>query len=142
MFMGEYRHHLDTKGRLTMPSKFRNQCGDYVIVTLGFDGCLSVYTPEEWEKYYQKLLQIPSTKKDSRAYVRLLASKASDAPFDKMGRITIPQSLRQTAHLEKNCVIVGNLDHMEIWDEATWDAYYEQQSSQLEELSEALDFDL
>lgn len=141
MFMGEYRHNLDAKGRLTMPSKFRNQCGDYVVVTLGFDGCLSVYTPEAWEVFYQKLLQLPSSKKDTRAYVRLLASKATDAPFDKMGRISIPQTLRQRVSIEKNCVIVGNLDHMEIWDEATWDAYYDEKSSQLETLSEALDFD-
>lgn len=142
MFMGEYRHNVDAKGRLTLPSKFREKFDGTVIVTKGFDGCLNIYTLPEWEIFYQKLLTIPTNKKQARTFIRILASKATECEIDKMGRINIPQGLRNEAHLDKAVVIIGNLNHVEVWNEQAWDQYYEEQSSHLEEISEDLDFDI
>ena len=142
MFMGEYRHNIDAKGRLTLPSKFREKYDGSVVITKGFDGCLNIYSLSEWEVFYQKLSNIPANKKQARTMVRIITSKATECEIDKMGRINIPQSLRKQAHLEKACAIIGNINHVEIWDEATWDAYYDEQSEHLEEMSEDLDFDI
>ncbi len=140
MFMGEYKHNLDAKGRITLPSKFREKFDDTVIVARGFDGCLSVYTPQEWEKFYTKLQQMPITKKQTRAFVRMITSKATECEIDKMGRINIPPGLREQAHLEKNCSIVGSLNHVEIWDTNMWEDYYNQENEQFEEIAEEMDF--
>lgn len=142
MFMGEYRHNIDAKGRLTLPSKFREKYEGNVIVTKGFEGCLNIYTLPEWETFYQKLLIIPTNKKQARTFIRIIASKATECEIDKMGRINIPQSLRSEAHLDKAVVIIGTLNHVEVWDEAAWDHYYDEESGHLEEISENLDFDL
>lgn len=142
MFMGEYRHNVDAKGRLTLPSKFREKYDGNVVVTKGFDGCLNIYSLPEWEIFYQKLASIPTNKKQARTVIRIITSKATECEIDKMGRINIPLSLRKEAHLDKACVIIGNLNHVEVWDEATWDSYYEEESGHLEELSEDLDFDI
>lgn len=141
MFMGEYRHNIDVKGRLTLPSKFRDEFENQVIVTKGFDGCLNIYTLQGWEAFYQKLAAIPTNKKQARTFIRLIASRATTCDFDKMGRINIPQNLRKEVGLDKAVVVIGNLDHIEIWDEAAWDAYYEEQSGHLEEISEEMDFE-
>ena len=142
MFMGEYRHNIDAKGRLTLPSKFREKYEGNVIVTKGFDGCLNIYTLPEWDVFYQKLLSIPTNKKQARTLIRILTSKATECEIDKMGRINIPQSLRKEANLEKAVVVIGSLNHVEIWDEKSWDQYYEEESGRLEEISEELDIDL
>lgn len=140
MFMGEYRHSIDAKGRLTLPSEFREEFDNCVVVAKGLDGCLNIYSVQDWEAYLRKLSTVPTQKKDARAYVRVIASRAKKCEFDKVGRINIPQVLRNEAHLDKNVVVNGNIDHIEIWNESTWDAYYEQYAPQIEEISEEMEF--
>lgn len=139
MFMGEYKHNIDAKGRLIIPSKLREQCGTSVFVTRGFDGCLALYTHEGWGDYYQKLLKLPKTKKEVRNLVRIITSRASECDFDKLGRINIPSVLRIEGKLEKECIIIGAGDHVEIWNEARWQEYYDMNKDNLEEISESLD---
>ena len=139
MFMGEYRHNLDAKGRVTLPSKFRDKYESIVTVTRGFDGCLSVYTEEEWENFYSQLQKIPSNRKQARTFIRLIISKATQCEIDKMGRINIPNHLRTVASLTKECAIVGAGNHVEIWDSVTWDSYLEEEAANLEEIAEELD---
>ena len=139
MFMGEYKHNLDAKGRLTLPSKFRESYQNGVIVTRGFDGCLSVYTDEEWDVFYEQLQKIPSNRKQARTFVRLIISKATKCEFDKMGRINIPNHLIKTANLEKDCTIVGAGNHVEIWSTTIWENYLEEEASNFEDIAEELD---
>ena len=143
MFMGEFKHNIDAKGRLIIPSKLREQCGSSVIVTRGFDGYLALYTQEGWDDYYQKLQMLPKTKKDARNFVRIITSRASECEFDKLGRINIPSVLRVEGKLEKECIIVGVGDHVEIWNESLWQDYYDMNKDNFDEISESLDgFDL
>ena len=93
MFMGEYAHNIDRKGRLIMPAKFRDELGEHVVVNRGLDGCLYVYTVEQWQQVYQKLSTLPSTNKDARMYQRMMLSKAAECEMDSQGRILIPSSL-------------------------------------------------
>lgn len=139
MFFGEFRHNLDAKGRLSIPAKMRNQCGESVYVTRGNDGCLALYTQEGWEHYYQELLALPQKKKSTRIFIRLVTSRVSECEFDKLGRINIPLILRQEANLKKECVIVGVGDHMEIWDQETWDDFYNEHKDSFDDISEDLD---
>lgn len=139
MFMGEFRHNIDAKGRLIIPSKFREQCEASVVVTRGFEGCLSMYTQEGWQEYYAKLQTLPKNKKEARSFVRMITSRASDCEFDKLGRINIPNVLREVGTLSKECVIVGVGDHVEIWDQMAWDAYYNQNKDDFDEISESLE---
>ena len=90
MFFGEFRHNIDAKGRLSIPAKMRNQCGECVYVTRGNDGCLALYTQQGWEKYYEELQALPQKKKSTRIFIRLVTSRASECEFDKLGRINIP----------------------------------------------------
>ena len=101
MFMGEYRHSIDAKGRLTLPSEFREEFDNCVVVAKGLDGCLNIYSVKDWEVYLRKLSTIPTQKKDARAYVRVIASRAKKCEFDKVGRINIPQVVRNEAHVDK-----------------------------------------
>lgn len=143
MFMGEFYHGLDEKGRMIMPSKLRQKLGDTVVVTRGYDGCISVYTLDGWKKIYEKLQTYPTTKKDARIYVRMLTAKASECDLDKQGRINIPTGLIEEADLGKECVIVGVVDHIEIWSKERWDAYSNDANESFEDIAEQLvDFEL
>ena len=113
--MGEFTHTIDSKGRLIIPAKFREQLGAHFIVTRGLDGCLFGYPLNEWAILEQKLKALPLTKRDARAFVRFLYSAATDCEIDKQGRINIPITLRTHASLEKKCVIVGVSNRLEIW---------------------------
>lgn len=137
--MGEFRHNIDAKGRLIIPSKLRDQCSENVVITRGFDGCLALYTEEGWAEYYRKLQTLPKTKKEARNFVRIVTSRASDSGFDKLGRINIPSVLRKDGKLEKECVIVGVGDHVEIWNQEIWDNYYDANKDNFDEISESLD---
>ncbi|MGX8680346.1 MAG: division/cell wall cluster transcriptional repressor MraZ [bacterium] len=139
MFFGEYQHNLDAKGRLSIPSKMRNQCGELVYITRGHEGCLEVYNEEGWDKKYQSYARISQKKKNGRAFMRLVSSSVSDCPFDKMGRVNIPANLRKEAKLMKECTVIGVGDHMEIWDTPTWLAYEQEQLLDFDELSEMLE---
>ena len=138
MFMGEYEHNIDRKGRLIMPAKFREELGEHVVVNRGLDGCLYVYTMDEWEKVYMKLSSLPSTKKDARMYQRMMLSKAAECEMDSQGRILIPSSLISLAALEKECLIIGVANHLEIWSKSRWQQLEEEQSDSFEEAAENL----
>ncbi len=138
MFMGEYEHNIDRKGRLIMPAKFREELGEHVVINRGLDGCLYVYTIEQWQKVYEKLSSLPSTKKDARMYQRMMLSKAAECEMDSQGRILIPSSLISLAGLEKECLIIGVANHLEIWSKARWQQLEEEQYESFEEAAENL----
>ena len=138
MFMGEFHHSLDVKGRIILPSRFRDELKDCVIVTRGLDGCLNVYTQEAWQTIYEKLLTLPTTNKDARTYVRMMTAKASECSFDSQGRILLPQNLIKDAEIEKEAVIVGAGNHVEIWAASKWDDFELEGSENLEEIAERL----
>lgn len=115
MFMGEYNHTIDAKGRLIIPSKFREILGDAFVVTKGLDGCLFVYDNEEWQRFEEKLRSLPITNKEARQFVRFFLAGATEAEVDKQGRILIPNVLREFAGLMKDVVLVGVGSRIEIW---------------------------
>ncbi len=139
MFIGEYRHNIDTKGRLSIPAKMRLECGEKVYVTRGNEGCLAVYTAAGWEAYYQSLMALPKTKKKTRIFIRLVTSRATECEFDKLGRINIPLVLRNEGKLQKECVVVGAGDHIEIWDSETWNQFYNDNMDDFDDISENID---
>ena len=114
MFMGEYNHTIDAKGRLIVPSKFREILGDVFVVTKGLDGCLFVYDNEEWKRFEEKLRSLPITNKEARQFVRFFLAGATEAEVDKQGRILIPNVLREFAALTKDVVLVGVGSRIEI----------------------------
>ena len=120
MFMGEYNHTIDTKGRLIVPSKFRETLGDEFVVTKGLDGCLFVYDNTEWAAFEEKLKGLPLTNKDARAFVRFFLAGAATVEVDKQGRILLPSVLREFAGLEKDVVLVGVASRIEIWSKDRW----------------------
>lgn len=120
MFMGEYNHTLDAKGRLIVPSKFREQLGDEFVVTKGLDGCLFVYPNEEWQNIEEKFRNIPLTTKDARKFSRFFFAGAASCEVDKQGRILLPTVLREFADLQKDVVSVGVLNRIEIWSKDRW----------------------
>lgn len=138
MFIGEYQHNCDTKGRIIIPVKFRDEFGPSMIITRGLDGCLTLYSHDQWQTIIDQLRKLPSTKRESRMYMHMLTAKAAEVSLDNQGRILIPQTLQKEANLQKECVIVGVVDHVEIWDKATWDAYYEKASDSFEDIAETL----
>ena len=122
MFMGEYNHSVDAKGRLIVPAKFREQLGDEFVVTKGLDGCLFVYPQEEWKHIEEKFREVPLTTKDARKFSRFFFAGAATCEVDKQGRILIPAVLREFAQLEKDVVLVGVLSRIEIWSKSNWEA--------------------
>lgn len=143
MFMGEYRHNIDEKGRLIIPAKFREGLGDNFIVTRGLDRCLFVYPLEEWKQLEEKLKSLPFTKKDARAFTRFFFSGATECELDKQGRINISAPLRQYGELEKECVIIGVSSRVEIWSKALWEDYFESSQQSFAEIAEnMIDFDM
>ncbi|MEG0314338.1 MAG: division/cell wall cluster transcriptional repressor MraZ [Erysipelotrichaceae bacterium] len=139
MFIGEYAHSIDKKGRMIVPAKFREQLGATIIVTKGLDHCLAIYTLSEWDKMYQKLITLPSNKKEVRMFVRMLTSKAAECEIDAQGRILIPAPLIKEAGLEKDCIITGNLSKVEVWSKECWDEYNEQSSEEFEKAAESIE---
>ena len=138
MFMGEFAHNIDRKGRLIMPAKFREDLGERVVVNRGLDGCLYVYTMGQWQLVYEKLKSLPSTNKDARMYQRMMLSKAAECELDSQGRILIPAGLVQLAGLEKECVIIGVASHIEIWAKERWEKVEDVEEANFEEAAERL----
>ena len=120
--MGEYNHTIDTKGRLIIPSKFREALGDEFVVTKGLDGCLFVYDNEEWQNFEGKLKTLPLTNKDARQFVCFFLAGAAAVEVDKQGRILLPSVLREFAGLEKEVVLVGVASRVEIWSKEKWES--------------------
>lgn len=138
MFIGEYSHNLDAKGRLIIPSKFREELHASFILTRGYDGCLAIYSVSQWEKIFEEINKLPDTKKDVRKYIRALMSSTSECTLDNQGRILIPTQLSKSVNIEKECVIVGANNHIEIWDKETWTKYLEDANKNFEDVAENL----
>ena len=136
MFIGEYQHSIDSKGRLIIPAKFRNALGDAFVITRGMDQCLFGYPMDEWRKLELKLKDLPMTKKDARAFARFFFSGATEVELDKQGRINIPSTLVQYANLEKECVVLGVSSKIEIWAKGAWDEYFEQSAQSFNDIAE------
>ncbi len=138
MFMGEYDHQLDTKGRMIIPSKFRYDLNERFIITRGLDKCLFGYTLDEWQQIEEKMKTLPMTKKDARKFMRMFFSGAVEVELDKQGRINIPQNLRKYANLTKECTVIGVSNRIEIWDRETWNDFYEESEESFEDIAEDL----
>ena len=119
MFMGEYSHTIDVKGRLIVPTRFREQLGEAFVIAKGNDGCLAIYTNDAWEAFMKKIQALPANK-DIRTYVRAIAGSAVPVETDKQGRILVPSALREHAGLEKDVVLAGVIDKIEVWDKNRW----------------------
>ena len=138
MFIGEYHHSVDDKGRLIIPSKFRDELGTKFIITRGIENCLFVYSLESWEKIVNKLETLPFTKKDARAFIRFFLSGASEAEFDKQGRINITSPLIFYANITKECVVIGTGDRLEIWSEESWNDFFTSAKDSMSDIAENL----
>lgn len=138
MFMGEYHHSLDEKGRIIIPSKFRDELGESFVLTRGLENCLFVYAMEEWNKIVENLKKLPFTKKDARNFTRFFLSGATVVELDKQGRINITSPLMSYANLEKECVIVGVNDRIEIWSKTKWENFFDENSENLSDIAENL----
>ena len=138
MLIGEYHHNLDEKGRLIIPSKFREDIGEKFIVTRGLDGCLFVYSSDNFDKIVSKLSTLPFTKKDARTFNRFFMSSATVCEFDKQGRINLPSSLISYANLEKECTIIGVNDRLEIWSTDKFNSLIEDNLEVISDISENL----
>lgn len=137
MLIGEYEHSLDSKNRIIMPSKFRDDIGEKFIVTKGLDGCLFAYSISEWKNFEEKLRSLPLSNKDARAFSRFFFAGATDCILDKQGRFLISSNLREFAELEKDLVIVGMNSRIEIWAKNKWKNVDEQISA--DEIAEKME---
>lgn len=137
MFIGQYNHTIDEKGRIIIPSKLRNELGNNFIVTRGLDGCLFIYSNIEWMNIVSKYKNLPDTK-EKRNFMRVFLSLATICEYDKQGRINIPTSLISYANLKKDCVIVGVFDRLEIWSKESWDEFIKNNSSNLSDTVDSL----
>src|SRR5690625_2378306 len=124
MFMGEFQHNIDSKGRIIVPAKFREELGETFVVTRGLDKCLFVYPMDEWKALEEKLKKLPLTKRDARAFTRFFFSGAVECEVDKQGRINIPSTLITYASLEKECVVIGVSNRVELWSRPIWEEYF------------------
>ena len=120
MFMGEYNHTVDAKGRLIVPSKFREALGSEFVLTKGLDGCLFVFPMKEWEAFEEKLRSLPLIDKNARKFSRFFLAGASTCELDKQGRILVPGTLREFAQMDKEVVLTGMLDRIEVWSKEQW----------------------
>ena len=138
MFYGEFQHTVDPKGRVIMPSTFRDELGEKFIMTKGLDDCLFVYSKTEWGNLEAKLKTLPLTNKDARAFVRFFFSGAAECEADKQGRILIPQNLRTYAGLDKDIYIIGVSTRVEVWDKAKWETYNQDENLNPDSIAEKM----
>lgn len=138
MFIGEYQHNIDQKGRLAVPAKFRAILTKGAVVTKGLDDCLSLYTKEEWAKMAPKLASLPIAKANARAFARMMLAGAMDVEIDKQGRMLVPEYLRKYAGMKKQVVITGLYNRLEIWDETKWHKYKQGTETKSGDIAEAL----
>ena len=138
MFMGEYSHTIDIKGRLIIPSKFREELGETFVVTKGLDGCLFVFSDEEWKAFEIKLKSLPLTNKNARQFARFFVAGATPCELDKQGRILLPATLREFAGLEKDVVLTGMLNRIEIWSKEKWNENNSLDDVAMDEIAEQM----
>jgi len=138
MFIGEYRHNLDSKGRLAIPAKFRSVLKKGAVVTKGLDGCLFLYSKNEFLKIAENLSQLPISQAKARAFSRHMLAGAMDLEFDNQGRITLPEYLRKFSSLKKGVIVAGLYDHLEVWDESAWNKYKSEAEKNSNSIAEEL----
>lgn len=138
MFIGEYNHSLDNKGRIAIPAKFRLALKKGAVVTKGLDNCLFLYSKEQFKEIAKKFAALPISQAKARAFSRHMLAGAMDVEFDNQGRITLPEYLRKFSSLRKKVVIAGLYDHLEIWDEGAWDKYKGESEKNSNAIAEAL----
>jgi MraZ protein len=141
VFIGEYTHNLDEKGRLAVPKKFRTALSKGAVVTKGLDNCLFLYTKSEWEKLAEKLANLPFSQANTRAFARLMLAGAMDVKVDKQGRVILPEYLRSFAGLKKNTIVAGLYNRLEIWDQKNWEVYKTKTEGESNQIAEQM-FDL
>jgi MraZ protein len=124
MFLGEFGHNIDDKGRLTIPAKFRDELEGGLVITRGLDGCLWAYPRFEWEKLAQKISQMPTTSQAARNFARFMFSSAFDSIPDRQGRVIIPQNLRDYAGIQNETTVIGVMNRVEIWQPTTWNEVF------------------
>lgn len=134
MLIGQYKHTIDNKKRLSLPAKFRGELGDKVIITTGIEKCLVVYTQREWEVLSQKLSNLPISASEARSFTRVTLANAMEVQLDKLGRILIPDYLKEYARFKKNVVVCGLSNRLEIWDDKKWEAYRKAAEKGVEEI--------
>lgn len=137
MFMGEYHHSIDSKGRIIIPVKVRDDLGENFIVTRGLDGCLFLYPKKEWDRIISKYKELPDTK-DKRQFMRIFLSGATICEYDKQGRINIPNPLIEFAKLEKDCIIIGVDEKLEIWSKERWEEFIANNEENLSDIADSL----
>lgn len=137
MFMGEYHHTIDAKGRIIVPSKVRDNLGENFIVTRGLDGCLFLYPKLEWDKIINKYKELPDTK-EKRQFMRIFLSGATTCEYDKLGRINVPKPLVEFASLEKDCIIIGVDEKLEIWSKSKWEEFISNNEDNLSDIADSL----
>jgi len=138
MFIGEYNHSIDNKKRLAIPSKFRKELGEKAILTRGLDNCLFLYPIQEWQKFSEKLGQLSMGQANTRSFARLMLAGAAEAGFDSLGRILIPDHLKNYAELKKKIIVAGVLNRLEIWDEEKWINYKKEIEKNTDAIAEKL----
>ena len=138
MFIGEYHHTIDEKGRIIIPAKFREELGNTFIITRGIENCLFVYSKENWAKITDKLSSLPFTKKDARTFNRFFMSGATDVELDKQGRVNISKPLIDYANLLKDCVIIGTGDRLEVWSQESWESFFDSTKDSMSDIAENL----
>ena len=136
MFIGEYEHSVDAKGRLIMPAKLREEIGDKFVITKGVDGCLFAYSQTEWTAFEEKLKSLPISNKNARDFTRFFLSGAIECEIDKQGRFLITSNLREFAGLEKDVVIIGVNTRIEIWSKDKWQKYSSDENVNVDEIAE------
>ncbi len=139
MFMGEYQHNIDGKGRLIIPARLREELGERSVLTRGLENCLFLFSGSEWEEMSGKLRALPMTSGDARAFSRFFFSGAAECEFDKQGRIMIPGTLRAYASLERDVTIVGVSSRVEIWDQTRWQEYIAKAETSYSEIAEQIE---
>ncbi|MDN6162264.1 MAG: division/cell wall cluster transcriptional repressor MraZ, partial [Atopostipes sp.] len=135
---GEYKHSIDSKGRIIIPAKFRKSLGDNFIVTRGLDGCLSGYPEKEWQKLENKLSNLPMAKREARKFTRFFYSAATECKIDKQGRVNLPETLINHAELKKTCYLIGVSNRIEIWSKENWNIFTEEAEGSFEDIAEEM----
>lgn len=139
MLVGTFEHKLDTKGRLVIPARFREELGSSVVASFGIDRCISIYSQKSWESILERLHSLPYSKGKTRDLVRVLLASAHEVPIDPAGRVLLPQTLRDQAEIDLEVSINGVLDHIEVWNAVKWDAYRSRVMETLPEIAEEVD---
>lgn len=138
MLIGEYKHTIDTKKRLAIPSKLRRELGAKAVITRGLDNCLFVFPINQWNQLVEKLSKLPLGQRDTRGFIRLMLAGANEVKLDRLGRILIPDYLKQYAGLKKNVIIAGVHNRLEIWDEAKWNLFKQSTEKEVDNMAERL----